>query len=76
MSSTHAPRIATALGDSVLFTPLLRLLQKIGRRISLARTRRQLMKMDDRLLDDIGLVRSDIQGNFWKIDRSKQIANN
>jgi uncharacterized protein YjiS (DUF1127 family) len=41
-------------------------LRTIGRRISLARTRRQLRTLDDRLLDDIGIACSDIKGNFWE----------
>jgi uncharacterized protein YjiS (DUF1127 family) len=42
------------------------ILRRIGRRISLARTRRQLRALDDRMLDDIGIARSDINGNFWE----------
>lgn len=42
-----------------------RMLQRLGRRIEssaqLARQRRQLLEMDDRMLKDIGLSRADVE---------------
>jgi uncharacterized protein YjiS (DUF1127 family) len=43
-------------------------------RLALARTRRQLMALDDRMLQDIGLARTDIKGNFWEVSRRNRAA--
>jgi uncharacterized protein YjiS (DUF1127 family) len=63
---SHTTSIETSSPRSEPLSWPLVVLRRIGRRVSLARTRRQLRALDDRMLADIGIARSDINGNFWE----------
>jgi uncharacterized protein YjiS (DUF1127 family) len=48
-----------------------RVLAQFARRVREARTRRELMDLDDHLLDDIGLSRTDLKsGRIAELNRS------
>jgi uncharacterized protein YjiS (DUF1127 family) len=63
---SHTTSIETSSPRSEPLSWPLVVSRRIGRRVSLARTRRQLRALDDRMLADIGIARSDINGNFWE----------
>lgn len=76
MTKNYTGSIAESAVNSAPVSLLQLILRKISRRFSLARARRQLMALDDRMLKDIGLTRPDIKGNFWDSSRRNRAPSN
>ena len=61
---SHTTSIETSSPRSEPLSWPLVVLRRIGRRVSLARTRRRLRALDDRMLADIGLTRGDLRDAY------------